>query len=298
MLDEFRNAFQRHNNTHVQLIIINVTVYVALAIVLVFSTIAQHGEIFSAIFNGITLPGSFFEFIQQPWTLITHAFVHQYGDLRAVLHIFFNMLTFYWFGKLLIEYLGSDKLVAVYVLGILFGALFLLLAHNTIPYYIQQNSFRGFGASAAVNAVIVATATLLPDYTFFLLFIGPVRIKWIAAFYVFLSFLGAIGGNAGGNIAHLGGALIGYVYIKQLQAGINWGSWITVTLYWIKSLFQPRPKVKVTYRKEDAKGRKTTSVASKASQDEIDAILDKISDRGYESLSKEEKEKLFNASKK
>ncbi len=298
MLDEFKNAFQRHNNAHVQLIIINIVVYVALAIVLVFSTIAQHGEIFSAIFNSITLPGSFYEFIQQPWTLITHAFVHEYGGFRAILHIFFNMLTFYWFGRLFIEYLGSDKLVAVYVLGILFGALFLLLAHNSIPYYIQQNNLRGFGASAAVNAVIVATATLLPDYTFFLLFIGPVRIKWIAAFYIFLSFLGAIGGNAGGNLAHLGGALIGYVYIKQLQAGINWGSWITATLYWIKSLFQPRPKVKVTYRKEEPKGKKTTSVATKASQDEIDAILDKISDRGYESLSKEEKEKLFNASKK
>ncbi len=298
MFDEFKNAFQRHNNAHVQLIIINVVVYVALAVVLVFSTIAQHGEIFSAIFNSITLPGSFYEFIQQPWTLITHAFVHDYGGLRAILHIFFNMLTFYWFGKLFIEYLGSDKLVAVYVLGILFGALFLLLAHNSIPYYIQQNSLRGFGASAAVNAVIVATATLLPDYTFFLLFIGPVRIKWIAAFYVFLSFLGAIGGNAGGNLAHLGGALIGYIYIKQLQAGINWGAWITATLSWIKSLFQPRPKVKVTYRKEEPKGKKSTSVASKASQDEIDAILDKISDRGYESLSKEEKEKLFNASKK
>lgn len=298
MFEEFKNAFQRHNNAHVQLIIINVAIYVALAIVLVFSTIAQHGEIFSAIFNRITLPGTFLEFIQQPWTLITHAFIHEYGGVRAVLHIFFNMLTFYWFGKLFIEYLGSDKLVAVYVLGILFGALFLLLAHNSIPYYIQQNNLRGFGASAAVNAVIVATATLLPDYTFFLLFIGPVRIKWIAAFYVFLSFLGAIGGNGGGNIAHLGGALIGYVYIKQLQAGINWGSWITATLYWIKSLFQPRPKVKVTYRKEEPKGRKTTSVATKASQDEIDAILDKISDRGYESLSKEEKEKLFNASKK
>jgi len=114
---------------------------------------------------------------------------------------------------------------------------------------------------------------------------------------IFLSFLGTIGGNAGGNIAHLGGALMGFIYIKQLQAGVNWGGWVTSTLEFIKDLFRPRSKVKVTYRKTETKA-KAGSKASKASQEEIDAILDKISDHGYEKLSKEEKEKLFNASKK
>jgi hypothetical protein len=133
------------------------------------------------------------------------------------------------------------------------------------------------------------------------LFFGPVKIKYIALIYIVISFLGSVGGNAGGNVAHLGGALIGFVYIKQLQVGVNWGSWITITLDWIKGLFSTRSKVKVTYRSEQPKARssiKTTTGPGKASQDEIDAILDKISDRGYESLSKEEKEKLFNASKK
>jgi hypothetical protein len=92
---------------------------------------------------------------------------------------------------------------------------------------------------------------------------------------------------------------MGFVYLKQLQAGINWGSWITATLDWIKDLFTSKPKVKVTYRSEEPKKAKSAKVTvSKTSQDEIDAILDKISDRGYESLTKEEKEKLFNASKK
>jgi hypothetical protein len=95
----------------------------------------------------------------------------------------------------------------------------------------------------------------------------------------------------------LGGALIGFIYIKQLQAGVNWGGWITVTLDWFKGLFSSKPRVKVTYRKAEPTV-KATGGAGKASQDEIDKILDKISDRGYESLSKEEKEKLFNASKK
>jgi hypothetical protein len=154
------------------------------------------------------------------------------------------------------------------------------------------------GASASINAIVVAAATLLPDYTFFLLFFGAVRIKYIAAVIVFLSFLGTIGSNAGGNLAHLGGALMGFIYIKQLQVGVNWGGWITAVLDWGKSLFQSRPNVKVTYRKEETKVRKGAAGFTKASQEEIDIILDKISDRGYESLSKEEKEKLFNASKK
>src|SRR5205823_4077698 len=123
------------------------------------------------------------------------------------------------------------------------------------------------GASASVNAVMVAAATLLPDYTFFLLILGPVRIKYIAAVFVFLSFLGTIGGNAGGNLAHLGGALMGFIYIKQLQAGVNWGSWVTATIDFFKDLFKPKPKVKVSYRKSETKS-KNASTASKASQEE------------------------------
>jgi hypothetical protein len=209
------------------------------------------------------------------------------------------MLVFYWFGKLFVEYLGSDKLIALYVLGALAGGVAYLLVYNTIPFYIERiGTFNGMvGASAAVYAIVVATATLLPDYTFFLLFLGPVRIKYIAGFYIVISFLGSVGENAGGNVAHLGGALMGFIYLKQLQAGVNWGTWITATVDWFKGLFTAKPKVKVTYRKHYSEESRPKAKAS-ISQDEIDAILDKISDGGYESLTKEEKEKLFNASKK
>ncbi len=300
MFDEFKNAFQRHNNAHVQLIIINVVVFVVLGVIMVISEIGGFPSVFEVIHSQFQIPARFSEFVTRPWTLITYFFTH---DLRGIFHILFNMITLYWFGKLFVEYLGSDKLVAVYVLGGIAGAVFYLLSFNFIPYFVAQSNSATIpivmvGASASVNAIVVAAATLLPDYTFFLFFFGAVRIKYIAAIIVFLSFLGTIGGNAGGNLAHLGGALMGFIYIRQLQAGINWGGWITSIIDATKSLFQPRPKVKVTYRKEEPKGKKSTSVASKASQDEIDAILDKISDRGYESLSKEEKEKLFNASKK
>lgn len=297
MLDEFKQAFSRYNNAHVQLIIINVVVFVALAVFMVFAILTGFGDIFEAIHRQFSIPPTLSEYVTRPWTIITYMFTH---DLSDFLHILFNMLFLYWFGRLFVEYLGSDKLIALYILGGVAGAAFYLLAYNTVPYYIERaTTFGGMvGASAAVNAIIVGTATLLPNYTFFLLFFGPVRIKYIAAVFVFLSFLGTVGTNAGGNIAHLGGALIGFIYMKQLQSGINWGSWITATLDWFKDLFKARPKVKVTYRKDAGSAQKKGSGKPSVSQDELDAILDKISAGGYESLTKDEKEKLFNASKK
>ena len=297
MFDEFKNAFQRSNHAHVQLIIINVVVFLVLVVFYVILKVSGNEPFFeSVIYDQFTIPPKFIEFITRPWTLITYSFAHSIG----IYHILFNMLGLYWFGKLFNEYLGSDKLIATYILGALAGGVLYLIMFNTIPFFKEQSNFPGMvGASAAVFAIMMATATLLPDYTFFLLFLGPVKIKYIAFFYIVGSFLGTVQDNAGGNIAHLGGALMGYIYIKQTQAGVNWGGWITSTLDWISSLFVSKPKVKVTYRKTEAPPTKTkSSGASKASQEEIDHILDKISDKGYESLTKEEKEKLFNASKK
>ena len=297
MLEEFKSAFQRYNNAHVQLIIINVAMFVLLGVVMVITLIAGLDTAFEAIHNQVRIPALFSEFITRPWTLITYMFTH---DLTGILHILFNMLVLYWFGRLFVEYLGSDKLIALYFLGGLAGAIAYLMAYNLIPFYAekaQQFSIGMVGASASINAIVVATAVLLPNYTFFLLFFGPVRIKYIAGITVFLSFLGTVGSNAGGNIAHLGGALIGFVYMKQLQSGINWGGWVTVTIEWFKDLFRPRPKVKVSYRNESTAQKKPPGKPP-VSQDELDAILDKISAGGYESLTKEEKEKLFNASKK
>jgi membrane associated rhomboid family serine protease len=297
MLEEFKSAFQRYNNAHVQLIIINILMFVVLGVLMVIFRISGFSETFEQVHNQFAIPARFSEFITRPWTLITYMFTH---DLSGILHILFNMLVLYWFGRLFVEYLGSDKLIAMYLLGGMAGAIAYLLVFNTIPFFsqmIDQRAMIMVGASASVNAIVVATATLLPNYTFFLLFFGPVRIKYIAGIYVFLSFLGSVQSNAGGNIAHLGGALIGFIYMKQLQAGVNWGSWITVTIDWFKDLFKPRSRVKVSYRNENVSAKKPGGKPS-VSQDELDAILDKISAGGYESLTKEEKEKLFNASKK
>lgn len=298
MFDEFKSVFQKPNNAHVQLIVINVAVFLTMGIIYVFSTIGETTWIYDLVSKQFTIPPKFSEFILRPWTIITYAFAHSLTD---IFHILFNMLIFYWFGRLFIEYLGNDKLIALYILGAITGGVVYLLVYNGIPYFMERSGFIGMvGASAAVYAIVTGAAVLLPNYTFYLLFLGPVRIKYIAGFYIVLSFLGSVGSNAGGNIAHLGGALMGFIYIKQLQVGVNWGGWITSTIDWFKDLFQPRPKVKVSYRKSEpqVKSSQKSKRASKASQDEIDAILDKISERGYESLSADEKEKLFNASKK
>jgi membrane associated rhomboid family serine protease len=300
MFEEFKSAFQRYNNAHVQLIIINVVVFLIMGLLFVVAKMSSVPFVFKIVYDQFTLPSQISEFIKEPWTLFTYSFAHYFnyemGDV-GIFHILMNMLVFYWFARLFVEYLGSDKLVALYILGGLSGGLLYLLMYNTIPYFIGQPSSL-VGASAAVYAVVIGVATLLPNYTFFLLFLGPVKIKYIAGFYLVISFLGSVGTNAGGNIAHLGGALIGFVYIKQLQAGVNWGGWVTTVIDWFKDLGKPRPKVKVTWRNKGQQAGPAQKTASgKPSQDELDAILDKISAAGYESLTKEEKEKLFNASK-
>ncbi len=137
MFEDFKNAFQRYNNAHVQLIIINIVVFVALAVLLVFSRALQFSNVFDAIYEQLAIPARIGELLQKPWTVLTYAFVH---DLGGVLHILFNMLFLYWFGKLFVEYLGSDKIISLYVLGALAGAILYLIVYNTIPFYIEQNN--------------------------------------------------------------------------------------------------------------------------------------------------------------
>jgi rhomboid family protein len=302
IMDEFKNAFNRPDNGLIQIILINLVVYVVLIFLRVILTFSGGVDTYNAFMQWLMLPASVPEFLIKPWTLITYFFLHE-----RFFHILFNMLFLYWFGRIIKEFLGGSKVVSLYVLGGIAGGIFYILIYNTIPFFSERiDSSMMLGASAGVFAVVVGAATFMPNYTMFLMFIGPVRIKYIALFYVVLAFAQSTGQNAGGELAHLGGAAMGFVYIKQLQQGTDWGKWIHWFLSFIKSFFSSQPKVKVTYRKSAksksaAFGKSTSSTKSQgqgsASQEEIDAILDKISQSGYESLSKEEKQKLFNASK-
>ncbi len=295
IFDDIRNAF-RHRNALNQLILINIIVFVVLLLARVILRISTGSDdIFETALEYIAMPANLGVFIRRPWTIFSYFFTH-----REFFHIIFNMLNLYWFGMLIREYLGDKKLVSLYILGGLAGGLFFLLFYNLIPYYQPRAVYATMiGASASVLAITVAAATLLPNYTFNLLLIGPVKIKYIAAFFVLLSISGAIGDNAGGNLAHLGGALLGFLYINQLQRGTDLGRPVHGIGNFFRNLFKPRPALKVTHRNQAKTSIFAASTgAGEPSQTEIDYILDKISNSGYESLSKEEKQKLFRASQK
>ena len=301
LLDEFKHAFNRPDNGLMQIILINLAVYVGLIFFRVILTLTGGGQVYDNIMQWLMLPAAIPEFLTRPWTLFTYFFLHE-----RFFHILFNLLFLYWFGKIIKEFLGGSKVVNLYILGGLAGGVFYILIYNTIPFFAERvDSSMMLGASAGVFAVVVGAATFMPNYTIILMFIGPVRIKYIAIFYVILAFAQTTGANAGGELAHLGGAAMGFIYIKQLQQGTDWGKWIHMFSEFIKSFFVRQPKVKVTYRKSEKSKRSAQSKPSSAkqtsaestSQEEIDTILDKISHSGYESLSKDEKQKLFNASK-
>lgn len=286
IIEDFKNSWNKKDNGLVKIILINVIFFVSMSVLQVVFTLSGLTSLFVILLNKLMLPAELKTFIFQPWSLISYFFLHM-----NFMHILWNMLFLYWFGKIIHDNIGNNAIISLYVLGGIIGGLFYMALYNIIPYYSEMVSESlMLGASAGVFSVVVGSATLLPNYTFYLLFLGPVRIKYIALFYVLLSFLDVTGNNAGGEIAHLGGAFIGFLYIKQLQNGINMGEGIINFLNYFSS------EKRKTKRKAD--NISSESNRDSISQDEIDKILDKISDSGYSSLSKKEKEKLFNASKK
>ena len=293
ILDDFKNAFNRPNNGLIKLIVINVAVFLALLFLEVILTLSGNENWYHEIVSQLSLPASLNSLLYKPWTLVTYFFTHV-----GFFHILFNMLFLYWFGMIIMEFLGSEKLVNLYVLGGLAGGVFYILIYNLIPYFSDRVAIaQMMGASAGVYAVVVGAATFMPNYSISLILLGPVRIKYIAIFYIIVSFAGTVGPNAGGDLAHLAGAALGFVFIKQMQRGNDLGRPVTSFLTFVKSFFVKQPKVRVTHRSTKASPRKRTNGVFHSKQEEIDAILDKISESGYDSLSREEKQKLFDASK-
>ena len=285
IIEDFKKAWSKEDNGLIKIILINIIIFVSISILEVFITLSGGGSLFRVVINKLMLPASFTTFILQPWSLISYFFLHlSFG------HILWNMLFLYWFGKIIHDNIGNNAVISLYILGGIIGGLSYMALFNIIPFYEDRVSESlMLGASAGVFSIVAGSATLLPNYTFYLLFLGPVRIKYIALFYILLSFFDVTGSNAGGEIAHIGGALIGYLFIKQLQNGVNIGDGVIKII----NLFN---------RKNSSKKEKEFTINKETSfdisQDEIDKILDKISESGYSSLSKKEKEKLFNASKK
>jgi len=295
--EEIKNTF-KNGSTLSRLIIVNLLVFVSIKILmLVFFLFNIQGETINQLIRWFAVPASLKELLFSPWTVITYMFLHE-----GFWHVVFNMLWLYWFGQIFLEYLGSKKLISTYILGGLSGAALYILSFNIFPVFhtILPYSF-ALGASAAVLAIVVAISTFVPNYSIYLMFLGPVKIKYIAVFSVILDILNIEGGNAGGHIAHLGGALFGYVYIKQYNRGVDIAIGFNKFIDNIKSYFySSKENIKVVYSSaKQPKRYKSDQDYNKQNatrQQKLDEILDKISESGYESLSKEEKEMLFKIS--
>lgn len=290
-LSELKQNIRQSGKVTYQFIVANVGLFLFFNILFIFERlIFQSGIIARFYHEYLTLPASLELLAFRPWTIITYMFLH-----AGLWHILVNMLFLFWFGLLLEEYLGRKKIISLYFLGGIAGGLLYIISYNIFPYLqVQVGQAFLIGASASVMAILVACATLLPDYTFFLLLLGPVKLKYIALVLVIFDFLSIAGSNPGGMIAHLGGALFGFVFIRQLRKGNDWSRPFMKVAGGLGAIFKRKPHLKVKYSN---KSRKTDS-RPVSQQDEIDAILDKISRSGYESLTAEEKNKLFRASGK
>jgi membrane associated rhomboid family serine protease len=266
------------------LIWINIAVFLVINVPGTVEGWVNNSEYIAAFANEyLSLPSNLHQLLIRFWTPFTYMFMH-----ADIWHILFNMLWLYWFGQIFEEFLGKKRTVGLYILGGLAGGILFGIAFNLLPLfsYVKQVS-HVVGASASVMAIVIGAATIAPNYSINLMIIGPVKIKWIALFYVAVDFLSTTGPNAGGQIAHLGGALIGFIYVKQLQRGNDW----IAGLAGVTHLFKRKSKLKVVSTNRDK------NQVAKPRQEEIDAILDKISQNGYDSLNKHEKEILFRASK-
>lgn len=270
-----------------KLIYVNIAAFVFVNLILVVYKLIQ---IECPWVNFLMLPSDLNAFILHPWTIITYMFMH-----TSFIHILFNVLMLYWFGQLFMTFFNQRDLVGVYVIGGLAGGLFYLLAFNLVPYYIQHGSSYLLGASASVMAIVVATAVMSPDYQVRIPLIGMIKIEWIAVASVLISLLGITSTNAGGELAHLGGALIGYIFAKEYKKGTNIVGWINKLIDWLVDLPKKKSKMKVSYENKSAQRETDAEYNARKKQhnDEIDRILDKIKQSGYDSLSDNERKQLF-----
>lgn len=283
LIDKYKSA-----NILVKLIVINAIAFFAVYLGSFFLNTSQF--YFSRWF---VLGDDFGSLLTKPWTLITYAFLH-----FGFLHILFNMIWLYWFGQFVLNLFTGKRLLTVYLLGALFGGLLFVVSYNLFPVF---NESRGYliGASGAVTAVMIFIATYTPN-TAFRLFSFTIKLWHIALFLFVLDLVRIPAGNAGGILAHVGGAVFGYVYAIQLAKGNDIGKWFENFMDWIANLFKPRTKkpFRKVHRTTQPKSKRSKPKESKSDyQKKIDEILDKIGKSGYESLTKEEKDFLFKAGK-
>jgi membrane associated rhomboid family serine protease len=236
----------------------------------------------------IALSSDLGTFIGTPWTLITFNFFH-YGFF----HLIFNLLVLHFSGRLFSTYFTDKQLLGVYVLGGIFSGITFVLS-----YIIIGKAGLLVGASGAIMAILLSATTYAPFMLLRIPLIGIVKL-WHVTFVILLFDLIQLPlDNTGGHIAHLGGALFGFLYIKLLQSGTDLSKGISVILDFFVNLFKPKKKTPFKKVHRNTTKKAVNSFSEKdITQKQIDDILDKISKSGYDSLTKEEKEFLFKAGK-
>lgn len=289
--DDLKKTFRDGSNL-IKIIYINIAVFLLLTIAAIIGFLVTNPAIPDNVLSFFSVPSSLSRLLLRPWTLFTYMFVH-----KDIWHILFNMLWFYWFGRIFLEYLDQKKLVSVYLLGGLSGAAVYIFSFNVFPAFAGVVSESvAIGASASVMAVVIAIAAYVPDYTVQLLLLGRVKIKYMALAIFVLTSVMDFSINSGGKLAHIGGAFFGYLYTVNLRQGKDIGKGFNKAIDYLVSIFKPRKKLKVTHKK--AANEYEYNKVKTEHQARINSILDKISKGGYDSLTKEEKETLFRESQK
>ena len=296
IFDDLKRTFKQ-GNIVVRLIYINVAAFVASALL---SVVLGLFKVNAAEFlRSFYLPADLLQLLRRPWTMITYMFMH-----AGIWHLLGNMLWLYWFGKLFLYFFSAKHLRGLYIVGGLVGGLLYIMAYNLLPIFRDQlYSSVLLCASASVLAIAIATAVREPEYRINLMFVGPVRLKYFALFIVLFDALYVGSNNAGGHIAHLGGALAGWWFVKGFTQGRDITHWVNVCIDAIGGLFckkerKPRrPKMKV-HTTNSRTADYEYNASKKEKSDEVDRILDKLKQSGYSSLSDEEKRRLFEASKR
>ncbi|MFH1161092.1 MAG: rhomboid family intramembrane serine protease [bacterium] len=296
---EARNFF-RQKTALTYLVMINIGVWILIQIFRVLAFLFDNPDsdsIFSAFIDYLAVPASLPVLVTRPWTMLTYMFLHV-----SIWHILFNMLWLYWFGRIFLEYLTEKQMGWVYILGGLAGAGVFILAFNIFPVFQPELELSyALGASASVMAIVTAISFYVPNYTIYLLFFGRVRIVYLAMILFVFDFFMIPSGNAGGHIAHIGGAILGFLFIKTIRRSPT-SSYSTRKSFssWFSRMFSSSRR----------SGFKGSQVHSRPVSDDdynhqrtqqqkrIDSILEKISKGGYDSLTREEKEFLFKSSGK
>jgi membrane associated rhomboid family serine protease len=287
-----------------RIILINIAVWLLIALIRNLAFLFSSPEAGSSglykqylseyLLSFLALPANVNVFLAKPWTIFSYMFLH-----FDFLHILFNLLWLYWFGSIFVQYLTQRQFLATYILGGIVGGIVYMTAYNVFPVFdIVRGNAIALGASASVLAIVVAISFYVPNYTINLFLLGPIKIKYIALITIAMDLLMINSGNAGGHLAHLGGALWGFLYVKMLPH-IDPSKIFSIFSGQNVQKFKTARKnrFKVHYGKPHLTDEEY-NLLKKEKQQRIDKILDKISQSGYNSLTKEEKELLFSSSNK